>query len=419
MHPSALVEAAVRSGLDAIAVCDHNSAENAAAVGRAGHAAGLDVIPGMEITSAEEVHILGLLPDMEAALALQSRVYRALPGRNDEAAFGMQVIANEMAEVLGFNDHLLAGATTLEVDRVVDEIHKAGGLAVASHVDREGFGIIGQLGMIPAGLQLDALEISRRTTLPAARTKYAPRDEFPLVCSSDAHEPKDVGRGATWAFVEEPTIAELRLAFRGLDGRQILGGGRPMEDLALHVLDIAQNSIEAGATEIGIDLEEEPAADRLVIKVQDNGPGMDRDTLSRIMDPFFTTRTTRRVGMGIPLLAEAARAAGGRLGIESSPGKGSRICAEFRYHHIDRAPVGDIETTLMVLLAGHPDLVIRFTHSVAGETFELDSEDLRSAGIDPATADGLAALREIIRRGEAQLKIRNSVTGTEFPVREG
>lgn len=404
MHPSALVEAAVRAGLDAVAVCDHNSAENVGAVERAGRAAGLVVIPGMEITSAEEVHILGLMPDLEAALALQSRIYRSLPGRNDERAFGMQVIANEQAEVLGFNDHLLAGATTLEVDRVVDEIHDAGGLAVASHVDREGFGIIGQLGLIPPGLALDALEVSRRTALPEARARYAPRNEFPLVCSSDAHEPKDVGRGATWAFVEEPTVAELSLAFRGLDGRQVLGGGRPMEDLALHILDIAQNSIEAGATEIEIKLEEEPAADRLVVEVRDNGPGMDREMLSRVTDPFFTTRKTRRVGMGIPLLAEAARAAGGRLEIESTPGQGSRVRAMFRYHHIDRAPVGDIETTLMVLLAGKPELAIRFTHLVAGGTFELDSRDLRTAGIDPATSAGLAALREVIRRGEAQLK---------------
>jgi hypothetical protein len=404
MHPSALVEAAVRAGLDAVAVCDHNSAENAGAVGRAGRAAGLAVIPGMEITSAEEVHILGLMPDMEAALALQWRVYRALPGRNDERAFGMQVIANEQAEVLGFNEHLLAGATTLEVDRVVDEIHSAGGLAVASHVDREGFGIIGQLGMIPPGLPLDALEISWRTPLPEARERFVPRDEFPLVCSSDAHEPKEVGRGATWAFVQEPTVAELGLAFRGQGGRRILGGGRPMEDLALHILDITQNSIEAGATEIEIELQEDPAADRLVIEIRDNGPGMDREMLSRVTDPFFTTRKTRRVGMGLPLLSEAARAAGGRLEIESAPGLGSRVRAVFRYHHIDRAPVGDIETTLMVLLAGRPDLAIRFKHAVGGETFELDTRELRSAGIDPATPDGLGALREVIRRGEAALE---------------
>ncbi len=404
MHPSALAAAAALAGLDAVAVCDHNSVENAGAVERAGRALGLAVIPGMEITSAEEVHVLGLMPDMEAALALQSRIYRALPGRNDERAFGMQVIANERAEVLGFNEHLLAGATTLEVDRVVDEIHGAGGLAVASHVDREGFGIIGQLGMIPAGLPLDALEISRRTALPEARARFAPQGEFPLVCSSDAHDPKDVGKGATWALVEQPTVAELDLAFRSLGGRRILGGGRPMEDLALHILDIAQNSIEAGATEIEINLREEPAADRLVIEISDNGPGMTQEVLSRIQDPFFTTRKTRRVGLGIPLLAAAARAAGGGIEIQSAPGQGSKVRAHFRYHHIDRAPVGDIETTLMVLLAGRPELAVRFVHAVGEEVFELDARELRAAGIDPATPDGLAAVREAIRRGETGLR---------------
>lgn len=404
MHPSGVVDAAIRAGLDAVAVCDHNSAENVAAVARAGHAAGMAVIPGMEITSEEETHILALLPSIEAALELQSRIYRSLPGRNDERAFGPQVIANEHAEVLGFNEHLLAGATTLDVDRVVDAIHKARGLAIASHVDRERFGIIGQLGMIPSGLELDALEISCRTSLSEARGAFAPRDEFPLLCSSDAHEPKDVGKAVTFLLLAEPTLAELRRAFAGEDGRTILGGGRPMEDLALHILDIAQNSIEAGATAIEIDLLEYPAVDQLIIEVRDNGRGMDPATVTRATDPFYTTRTTRKVGLGLSLLSEAARAAGGRVEIDSQPGVGSRVRAVFQYHHIDRAPVGDMETTLMVLLAGHPGLDIRFKHCAGSEVFELDARLVHAAGADPASPDGLAALRTVIRQGEASLR---------------
>ncbi len=322
MHPSGLVDAAIEAGLDALAVCDHNSAENVAAVKRAGLTAGMAVIPGMEITSEEETHILALLPTVEAALELQSRVYRSLPGRNDERAFGLQVIANEHAEVLGFNEHLLAGATTLDVDSVVDAIHNARGLAVASHVDRERFGIIGQLGMIPSGLELDALEISCRTSLSEARGAFAPRDEFPLLCSSDAHEPKDVGRAVTFMLLAEPTLAELRRALAGEDGRAILGGGRPMEDLALHILDIAQNSIEAGATAIEIDLLEYPAADQLIFEVRDNGRGMGPEILAKATDPFYTTRTTRRVGMGLALLSEAARAAGGEWKLTQNQGWG-------------------------------------------------------------------------------------------------
>ena len=400
MHPAALVEAALRARLDGVAVCDHNSAENVPAVERAARPKGLAVIPGMEITTAEEVHILGLLPDVEAALALQSKVYRHLPGRNDPKVFGMQVVANEFAEVLGFNEHLLSGATTLSVEEVVREIHRVEGLAVASHVDREGFGIVGQLGMIPEGLELDALEVSSKMPLPAARAEFAPGGEFPILCASDAHEPKDVGKAATFALLESPTAFELRKAFAAMDGRMILGGGRPMEDLAMHILDLAENSIEAGASMIFIGLSEVPRDDKLIIEVKDDGRGMDAGRLARVQDPFFTTRTTRSVGMGISLLAEAARTAGGDVAIDSEPGAGTRVCATFRHGHIDRAPLGDIETTLMILMAGHPELNFRFRHSVGDRVFEFDSAEV-AAGSLPAR---LAWLREAIRRGEAGLK---------------
>jgi hypothetical protein len=408
MHPAALANAAVQAGLDAVAVCDHNSAENIGAVDRAGRALGLSVIPGMEITSAEEVHVLGLLPNIEAALELQSKVYRSLPGRNEERAFGMQVVANEFAEVLGFNDHLLAGATTLQIDQVVDAIHNVGGLAVASHVDREGFGIIGQLGFIPPGLPLDALEVSPRTPLPVARASFAPKGEYPILCASDAHDPKDVGKAITFMLLEKPTPAELRLALTGQSGRAILGGGRPMEDLGLHILDIAQNSFEAGASTIEIELREDIEEDLLIIEVRDNGRGMSPEMLASATDPFFTTRTTRRVGLGLPLLAAAARAAGGQLSIDSKSGQGSRVRAVFQHSHIDRAPVGDIETTLMVLISGQPDRDIYFRHSIGALEYEVDSRDFRAAGIDLTSPVGLAILRQAIRKGEAELSGRQA-----------
>lgn len=176
-----------------------------------------------------------------------------------------------------------------------------------------------------------------------------------------------------------------------------------MEDLALHILDITQNSVEAGSTTIEIDLLEDPAANRLVIEVRDNGLGMEPETLAKATDPFFTTRTTRSVGMGLPLLAQAASAAEGGLEVDSRPGAGTRVKATFRYRHIDRAPVGDIETTLMILLASHPELEIRFRHALAERVFELTARDLRECGINLATSEGLAALRQTIRKGEAAL----------------
>jgi 3',5'-nucleoside bisphosphate phosphatase len=407
MHPAALVDAAVRAGLDAVAVCDHNSAENTGAVLRAGTAAGLSVIPGMEITSAEEVHILGLLPDVEAAMALQSKIYKSLPGKNNEKTFGMQVIANEFAEVLGFNEHLLSGATMLNLDSVVAAIHAVDGLAVASHVDREGFGIVGQLGFIPPGLALDAIEVSQRMPMPLARATFAPKGKYPILCASDAHEPKDVARAATFVLMEAATLPELRRALAGEGGRTILGGGRPMEDLALHILDIAQNSLEAGAGEIEIEIVENLREDRLTIRVRDNGRGMDSETAAKVTDPFFTTRTTRRVGLGLPLMAAASKAAGGALRIDSKLGQGTTVLATFRHGHIDRAPLGDLEATLMVLLAGQPDKDVLFRHQVEDRVFEMDSRDFRAADIDLSSPIGLTTLREAIRKGESGL--RNSI----------
>lgn len=179
-----------------------------------------------------------------------------------------------------------------------------------------------------------------------------------------------------------------------------------MEDLALHILDIVQNSLEAGAEIIDIDIIENFIENRLLIEIRDNGRGMDAEALAKATDPFFTTRKTRRVGMGLPLLAAAAKAADGSLNIDSKPGCGTAIKAAFKHGHIDRAPLGDLETTLMVLLAGRPDANIRFKHRVNERVFELESRDFIAAGIDLSSPDGLATLREAIRRGEAELQER-------------
>jgi anti-sigma regulatory factor (Ser/Thr protein kinase) len=177
-----------------------------------------------------------------------------------------------------------------------------------------------------------------------------------------------------------------------------------MEDLALHILDIAQNSLEAGAGEIEIEIWENLKEDWLTIKVRDDGRGMDAEMLARATDPFFTTRSTRRVGLGLPLMAAASKAAGGALTIDSKPGQGSTVIATFRHRHIDRAPLGDIETTLMILLSGHPDKDIFFRHQLGDRLFELNSRDFRAADIDLASPIGLAILREAIRKGESGLR---------------
>jgi hypothetical protein len=416
MHPSAIVRAAAEAGVDGIVICDHNAADNVAAVGRAARAAGFVAVAGMEITTEEEVHLVALMPDEAAAGVLHARVAAALPGRNEPAAFGEQVIANEDAEVLGFNPSLLAGATCWSVDRAAEEIHRAGGLVIAAHVDRERFGLVGQLGFVPPGLALDAIEVSAATPYDTGRRRYADPLGLPAVAGSDAHDPGAIGRALTYLHLDHAAAAEVRRAIRAEGGRAVLGGGRPMEDLALHILDIARNGAEAGATRIEIRVDEDPSADTLRIVVTDNGRGMDPVTAARALDPFFTTRQTRIVGLGLPLLRQAAEAAGGGLTVASSPGTGTRVEAVFGLGHLDRAPLGDLETTVLVLMASHPDIDLAWTHRRGGRDYSLATADVRAAldGAPLASPAGLALLRAAVRRGERALADpADSPAGTE------
>jgi len=171
MTPRAIVRAALERELDMIAVCDHNSARNTAATRRAAAGTGLVVIPGIEITASEEVHILGLFENDARVAAVQEEVYGRLFGENDEEVFGYQVVVDEEDQVEDLDQRLLISATTLSTERVVRLIHDFEGLAIASHVDRSGFGIFSQLGFIPEDLSLDALEVSKRTDFDTVRKR--------------------------------------------------------------------------------------------------------------------------------------------------------------------------------------------------------------------------------------------------------
>lgn len=222
MTPRDIVEKAASLGINIMAVCDHNSVENVAVTKDLAKKKGINAIAGMEINSSEEVHVLGLFPDMHSAMKMQEIVYLNLqPGKNDEDIFGMQVVVNEINEVMEFNERLLIGATNLTVSRVVELIHEWGGLAVASHIDREGFGIIGQLGFIPAELDLDALEISRSITREVAVRKFGAYRHIPWISSSDAHRMEDVGTRMTRFLMHHSTFEELGLALRGVEGRRV------------------------------------------------------------------------------------------------------------------------------------------------------------------------------------------------------
>ena len=150
-----------------------------------------------------------------------------------------------------------------------------------------------------------------------------------------------------------------------------------MEDISLHILDIAENALRAGATCIEIHVIEDIENDRLQLQIVDNGKGMDEQMIQTVSDPFVTTRTERRVGLGLPLLAESARMAGGDIQIKSDRDKGTSIEADFIYSHIDRKPLGDMVQTMMMLIAGNPDIDFSYHHLKKNQNYCLDTTELR------------------------------------------
>ena len=223
MTPRKIVEQAQNKNVEILAITDHNSAENVGSVMAAAQDTELYVIPGIEVTTSEEAHIIGLFENPLDALSMQTLVYDHLqPGENDDDLFGMQVIANAFDEVEGMNRRLLIGATSLGLSEVIDAIHKLNGLAVAAHIDRQAFSIISQLGFIPEGLDLDAVEVSRNMTLKQGKAFFKGLERFAFVTSSDAHDLEDIGSSPTAFQMVGPEMAELRLALKGKEGRRII-----------------------------------------------------------------------------------------------------------------------------------------------------------------------------------------------------
>lgn len=150
-----------------------------------------------------------------------------------------------------------------------------------------------------------------------------------------------------------------------------------MEDISLHILDVAENGIRAGAKLLLITITEDAQNDSLTVTIQDNGRGMAPDFLKRVLDPFVTTRTTRKVGLGLSLFQQSARDAGGDLVVESELGTGTTVKVFMRHGHIDRKPMGNMPETMLSLIEGNPDVDFVYTHIRNGKKYVLDTRDIR------------------------------------------
>lgn len=180
-----------------------------------------------------------------------------------------------------------------------------------------------------------------------------------------------------------------------------------MREIALHILDLVQNSITAKATLITLDIVEDLIENRLKIVIGDNGIGMTQEIVDKVTDPFYTTRTTRSVGLGIPMFKANAEMCGGGMVITSAPGVGTTVTVDFEYHHIDRPPLGDMSTTIVgIALSLEQECDLTYTHTVNGDCFALDTREMREIlgeGADLSEVSVLQWLKEYVAEGLAEI----------------
>ena len=179
-----------------------------------------------------------------------------------------------------------------------------------------------------------------------------------------------------------------------------------MTELSLHILDIAENSTRAGASLVQITINVNLITDRIFITITDDGCGMTEEQLTKVTDPFFTTRTTRKVGLGVPFFKQAAECTGGTFSITSAVGTGTTVTASFGYSHIDRIPLGDVNSTIHTLITMHPDCDFLYTYRVNETSFVLDTRIFRELleGIPFNTPDVSAYIKAYLSENEEEVK---------------
>lgn len=220
MIPPLIVAQALELGLDLIAITDHNASANVTAVQQAAAGSDLVVLPGMEVQTSEEVHVLCLFDHLEQLLAWQERVDTVLPPlENDAEHFGDQFIVDETGDFLRREPRLLLTSASLTFEQVLQEVRDLGGLAIPAHVDRKAFGLIANLGFVPPWAPVEALEISRHVPAGEARRRFPQLGNYPLIQSGDVHRLNEF-LGVNEFTMRAPTVAEIRRALHREEGCQ-------------------------------------------------------------------------------------------------------------------------------------------------------------------------------------------------------
>jgi len=221
MIPPLIVQEALARGINVVAITDHNACANVAAVQQAAAGAGLVVLPGMEVQTREEVHVLCLFDTLPQALAWEAEVRAALPPLENEAEhFGEQFVVDAAGDFIRRETQLLLTSTRFSIEEICQRVERLGGLTIPAHVDRKAFGLIANLGLVPPDLPIAALEVSRHLHPFEAPKKYPQLKGYPLLQGGDAHRLEEM-LGANVFRLEAPTVAEIRLALQRTNDREV------------------------------------------------------------------------------------------------------------------------------------------------------------------------------------------------------
>jgi PHP family Zn ribbon phosphoesterase len=219
MIPPLIVRTCLEQQIDIIAITDHNTTRNIVSVQKAAQSTPLLVLPGMEIQTVEEVHLLCIFPSMDAAEVWQVIVDKELPDiPNDADHFGEQYIVDETGDFIRNEPKLLINSTHLNIEEIVRQVHQLGGLVIPAHVDRKAYGMIANLGFIPPDLPFDAIEISRNIELEKAQEQIRFINNFPIIKGGDAHRLNELV-GFNSFLLDHPSFNEVKKAFKSDEGR--------------------------------------------------------------------------------------------------------------------------------------------------------------------------------------------------------
>jgi PHP family Zn ribbon phosphoesterase len=226
MIPPLIVQNALEHGIDLIAITDHNASANVPAVQKAAEGTNLTVLPGMEVQSREDVHLLTLFEHLDQLEVWQEQVDKSLPDLpNQPEFFGEQFVVDETGDFIRSEPRLLLTSTNFSIDEIFDRVSAMGGVVIPAHVERFSFGLFPTLGLISEKWQLLALEISRHITPEKAIARFPALRNYELVQDGDVHQLEDF-LGATIFTLAAPTLLEMRLAFHHIDGRDIYIGNQ-------------------------------------------------------------------------------------------------------------------------------------------------------------------------------------------------